>query len=383
MSQRYSVHVPFGDVSLQMGDSAAGEGASLSTIGDVLIDSVGVADLQSKGDLMAQTNAAMTLLSGSSSHIHSQGKVEIFAGGGLAPGPCGGGGPAAPSDTGAPGQAAEIATNLACNGLAGLKAAQGFQSAAAAGDTVNMVKSALDGAKAVTGVAGLATPEAGKAGAVLEAVSGYIGYASAVMSGDVGGAVSGLASVITGGAGAAGGGGADIKENATGNIAMVAGKKISGTAPLGIDSKTPAKYEVKSLAVIDFKTISFTNFVLAKFEVKALDKIGTGSSVFEHAVKATAKIHCRSKFEVEASKITQDGKVRVTETVDVGGNTSFKNDLSVKKDVVMKKKLTVKKLTEVKGKIVVKRAVLIDGDTTAKAKTKTKKLVAKATVTFM
>ncbi|MEZ4406824.1 MAG: hypothetical protein R3A52_10150 [Polyangiales bacterium] len=393
-AQRYSVHVPFGDVSLQLGASAAGAGASLSTIGDVFIDSVGVGDYQSKGAFLAQTNAAMTLLSGASSHVHSQGKVEVFAGGGMAPGPCGGGGPAAPADTGTPGAAAEAVTNVACNALSGVKAWKDLSSAVTAaqaptesvmagfGAAAGVMKGMSDLTKAALGPTALAEKNMSKVGSGFEAASGVLGVVAGVAKGDVGSVVSGLSNVITGASGAAGGG-ADIKENATGFIKMVAGKKISGVAPFGIDSKTPAKYEVKALAVVDFATIAFSNFVLAKFEVKCIDKVATTSNTFDHAVKATVKIDCGKSFTGQAPKISQDGKVHVTKTVDVGGNTSFKAKLKVKKNTTMKDALTVKGAVTVNGKIEVFRDVTVKGTATAGAKVTTQDKVIKGRVTFM
>lgn len=393
-AQRYSVHVPFGDVSLQLGASAAGAGASLSTIGDVLIDAVGVADLQSKGAFLAQTNAAMTLLSGASSHIHSQGKVEVFAGGGMAPGPCGGGGPAGPTDSGTPGAAAEAITNLACNGLSGVKAWKDLSSAVTAaqaptesvvegfGAAAGVMKGLSDLTKAALGPTSLAEKNMSKVGSGFEAASGALGVVAGAAKGDVGSVVSGLSNMITGSAGAAGGG-ADIKENATGFIKLVAGKKISGVAPFGIDSKTPAKYEVKALAVVDFTTITFSNFVLAKFEVKTIDKVGTTSSTFDHGVKATVKIDCGATFTAKAPAIKHDGKVHVTKTADVKGDSSFKAKLKVKKDATMKDTLTVDDAVTVNGKIEVLRDVIIKGAATAGAKVTTQDKVIKGRVTFL
>lgn len=392
-AQRYSIHVPFGDVSLQLGASAAGAGASLSTIGDVFIDSVGVGDYQSKGAFLAQTNAAMTLLSGASSHVHSQGKVEVFAGGGMAPGPCGGGGPAAPADTGTPGAAAEAVTNVACNALSGVKAWKDLSSAVSSANSAEgaaegvaaaagVMKGMSDLTKAALGPTALAEKNMSKVGSGFEAASGVLGVVAGVAKGDVGSVVSGLSNAITGASGAAGGG-ADIKENATGFIKMVAGKKISGVAPFGIDSKTPAKYEVKALAVVDFTTIAFSNFVLAKFEVKCIDKVATTSNTFDHGVKATVKIECGKTFTGKAPAIKHDGKVHVTKTTDVKGDSTFMKKLKVKKDATMKNTLTVDDAVSVNGKIEVLRDVTIKGAATAGAKVTTKDKVIKGRVTFM
>ena len=112
-AQLLSVEVPFSGTALKLGSSVGGPGVSLATGGDVLVDSVGVMDIQSKAAFVAQTAAAMSMLSAAVQKIHSQGKVEMFAGGGKAPSACGPGGPVTPADAGPPGATAEKVTAIA------------------------------------------------------------------------------------------------------------------------------------------------------------------------------------------------------------------------------------------------------------------------------
>ena len=391
--QRLSVQVPFSATTLQLGDSVGGPGASLVTAQAVLLDAVGVMDIQSQADWVGQTNADMRLLSSALQRIHSQGKVEVYAGGGNKPGDCGGGTPAGQRDTGKPGAVAEVITNTACAGLSGVKAWQDLSAAATAGGQTieSAAESGATAMSALKGLADLGKAAAGpfgstKGGSVLaggfEAASGGLGALAGALRLDFGAVASGVSSMIGGGAAAAGGGGADIVERASANIKMVAGKKISGTAPLGIDFKTPGKLQVKALLVTDFTTVCFSNYALAKFEVKSLYQIKTTSSTFEIDVKTAAAIDTKT-FTGKAVLITEDGVTRVTKTLEVAQAVKLADTLTVDKDATLEGKLTVRGAAHVHGKLTVEQDVTVKTNISMNKKVKTKDYVAKSRVTFL
>ncbi len=232
--QAYNVTVPFSGTTMCFGSAAGGAGASLTTLGQVLIDAVGTMGLQSKGNFSAQTNAAMALLSQASTQQHSQGKVEIFAGGGMAPGACGSGGPASPGPNTPPAKTAEKVTEVACAATSAMKAFNDFQTnrqasrdggakyagarTTAERDAIDqevfaadlgVMKAGMDALKAGAGAAAPFASGAGKdglkvGGSMLEAGAGLAGAMAAGMKGDIGSAVSGLSGMISGGAGLAG-----------------------------------------------------------------------------------------------------------------------------------------------------------------------------------
>ena len=391
--QRLSVVVPFSGSALQLGDSVGGPGASLVTAKAVLLDSVGVMDIQSKGHFTGQTNALMLMLSGAEQKVHSGGKVEIYAGGGNDPGDCSAGAPAAAPDSGKPGAVTEIATNAACAGLSGVKAWQDLSAAVTAGSgametmkeaggaAMTIIKGLADVGKAATGP--FATEKtASVMGGLFEAGSGAAGAIGGLLKGDPGAVFSGISSMITGTSSAAGGAAADIEERATANIKMIAGKKISGIAPYGIDFKTPGKFQVKALLVTDFTTITFSNYALAKFEVKSLYQIKTTSAKFEIDAKAAAKI-TTEKFTGKSTLITQDGVTHVKKTLAVTGDVTLKDTLTVYKDSKLNAKLTVKGEAHIFGKLTVEQDVTVKSNVSSNKKVKTKDFVAKARVTFL
>ena len=343
-AQLLSVQVPFTETGLQMGSSVGGPGVSLATAGDVLIDSVGVMDIQSMGAFVGQTSAAMSMLSASVQKIHSQGKVEIFAGGGKAPSACGPSGPATPPDAGPPGATGENITGMACAALSGISAGFGLDDA-------------------FTPRLAIAAP------GLVAQVPAEVEEGVALF--DAGAAV----------AAAGGGGGPDIEERASGNIKMVAGKKISGVAPAIISSKTPGKFEVKALAVTDFTTVLFTNFALAKCEVKALDAFKTTSAIFE--IEADVAVEIKTKnFKGKAKLITMDGHTKVTESMEVMGMTTCNADLHVERDAKLTGKLNVTGKTEVKGTLTVKKNTKVTSTATIDGDVKTDTAEFKSSVTF-
>lgn len=346
-AQLLSVHVPHTTTNFQMGSSVGGPGVSLATAGDVLIDSVGVMDIQSKGAFVGQTSAAMAMLSASAQKIHSQAKVELFAGGGKSPGACGPSGPVTPPDAGPPGATMEKVTGAACAALSLTSAGYGLKDAF----SPNLA---------------IAAPGVG-AKAIAVVVAGIAG---------AGGVAAGAAA-----AGAGGGGGPDIEERAATNIKMIAGKKISGIAPAMISSKTPGIFEVKALLVTDFTTTLFTNFALAKFEVKSLDAFKTTSSVFEVEADSTVEIKTKD-FKGKAALITMDGDTKVTKVMDVEKKTTLKDDVEVERNALMRDKLTVKGKAEVKGTLTVKKNTTISSTATVDGDVKTKTVVFKSRVTL-
>jgi len=358
-AQRLSIHVPFSNTLLQMGDSVGGPGVSLSTANDVLLDCVGVMDVQSKGQFVAQTNAVLMMLSAATQKIHSQGKVEVYAGGGKNPGPCGTGSPAGAPETGAPGAVTEKVTGLACAALSGVSASYGVSDAKEAGT----------GMAIALGVAGIAA--AGGVGAVAKV---FMSPKTKPPPGETHGVVANAIRIAFGG-------GADIEERASANIKMVAGKKISGIAPLMITAKTLGKYEVKALLVTDFTTTLFSNFALAKFEVKALDVFKTTSIMFDVQGDVATNINTL-KFTGKSEAITMNGVTHVTGTMDVTDKTTCDADLLVERNAMLKGKIKVHGYTRIKGKLTVKRDVMVKSNITVDGDTKTEKLELKSSVTF-
>jgi len=321
---------------------------SLATAGDVLVDSVGVMDIQSLGAFVGQTSAALSMLSASLQKIHTQAGVELFAGGGKSPSSCGPGGPVTAPDAGPPGAAMEKVTGLACAALSVTSASYGLKDAF--GPDLFINAPGLKEKAIAVGIAGIAA--FGTKGAV---------------------------SAAAGGGG--GGGGTDIVERASANIKMIAGKKISGIAPAMISHKTPGLWEVKALLVTDFTTTLFSNFALAKFEVKALDTFKTTSTHFEVEADATVDIKT-AKFKGKSNTITMDGHTKVTKVTDVKGKTTWKDDVDVERNALLRGKLTVLKKTEIIGTVTVKKKTTIKSNTTVDGDVKTKTVVFKSRVTL-
>ena len=96
-AQTYRAEVPFSGSALQLGSgsSAGGAGAALTTGGNIFIGATGKITLQSLAAFTGQTTSAMGLYAKAGVTAHSQDRFEIYAGGGVAPGACGSGGPAA------------------------------------------------------------------------------------------------------------------------------------------------------------------------------------------------------------------------------------------------------------------------------------------------
>lgn len=423
-SQAYNVTVPYSGTTMCFGSAAGGAGASLTTLGQVLIDAVGTMGLQSKGNFSAQTNAAMALLSAASTQAHSQGKVEIFAGGGMAPGACGSGAPATPGPNAPPAKTAEKVTEVACAAASLAKTYNDFktnmdssksadEAYSAARDTAAREAAAAEGFAAELGImksgldvlktgAGLGatfssdgTKDAAKvAGGMIEAGAGFAGTMAGALKGDLGSVVSGLSGMLSGSAGAAaaaaaatGGGGVDIEERASGNIKMVSASKITGTAPIGIDFKTANKFSVTAALVVDFTTITWGTFAAAKFEVKSMGAVKTASSTLEMKAKATGKITCGTSLTAKATIVTIDGDTTVTKTLTVkkdthlkakllvDNNTKMKGELLVEKKTTLKNVLTVHSRTTLKANMTAEKSIVVKNDATVKGKLRAKDLV--------
>lgn len=346
-AQLLSVEVPFSSTGLKLGSSVGGPGASLATAGSVLFDSVGVMDIQSQGAFVGQTSAALSMLSAAEQMIHSQAKVELFAGGGISPTSCGPSGPVTAPDAGPPGATTEKVTGLVCAALSATSAGYDLKDAFAPNLAIEAPTAT---AKAIgVGVAGIA------------AFGGF--------------------SAVKAAAGGGGGGGPDIEERSATNIKMIAGKKIAGVAPAMISHKTPGLYEVKALLVTDFTTTLFSNFALAKFEVKSLDAFKTTSTKFEVEADAAVVIDTKD-FKGKAKLITMDGHTKVTKVTEVKEKTTLKDDVQVDRNALLKGKLFVKGKTEVKGTLTVSRNTKIKQNTTVDGDVKTKVLEFKSRVTL-
>lgn len=356
-AQTWAVTVPHSSGQMAFGRCAAGNGASLTTVGSALVDAVGTLTLQAKGDLTAQTNAVLTWLSQSGTQAHSQAKVEVFAGGGMAPGDCGGGIPAPSTSATMPAETTEKAVNLglsaACLSRNAMELkAWGASGAGAVVQGADAVKNVLEGVSTATG----STTASGLA-AGAEGVSAVASAASGDLAGIAWGAGT-AASAAAGGA-SAGGGGSDIEQRATANIKMVAGKKISAVALAGFDYKTLNKFGVTAGLVVDFTTIMWSAYCLLKWEVKSMGTVKTAETLMDIKAKKEGKMNStasltfkapfikyQGKLEVSASKkatghLKVNGDVELRDTLQVDGTSFLKAKLHVQKDVTLKQTLTV------------------------------------------
>jgi hypothetical protein len=171
-AQFYRAEVPFSESKLELGSasSAGGVGASITTKGNVFVGATGKLGLQSVGAFTGQTKATMGLYAAAGVNAHSQDKFEIYAGGGVAPGDCGSGGPAGSAGTTKPAEAAEKWTNVGCNVLGVAKAAN---------DLANTVKGFKKGTDLLTDTKMLTDVASGLKSATDIAGKGYAAYAGA------------------------------------------------------------------------------------------------------------------------------------------------------------------------------------------------------------
>lgn len=350
-AQTWAVTVPHSSGQMAFGRCAAGNGASLTTVGSALVDAVGTLTLQAKGDLTAQTNAVLTWLSQSGTQAHSQAKVEVYAGGGMAPGDCGGGIPAPSTSATMPAETTEKAVNLglsaACLSRNAMElGAWGASGAGAVVQGADAVKNVLEGVSTATG-----STAAGGAAAVAEGVSGV----AAMASGDLAGAAWGAGTVGSAAAGgaSAGGGGSDIEQRATANIKMVAGKKISAVALAGFDYKTLNKFGVTAGLVVDFTTIMWSAYCLLKWEVKSMGTVKTAETLMDIKAKKEGKMNSTASLTFKAPFIKYVGKLEVTKTAKVEKDVELKDTLLVDQAAHLKSTLRVQKNLTIKQTLTV------------------------------
>lgn len=373
--QAYRISVPFSSTHLILGKSTGGPGASLTTLGNVLVDSKGTMGLQSAGAFSAQTKAGMQLLSQAGTQAHSQAKIEIFAGGGLAPGPCGSGGPAASSDTGTPGATAERIVQGATAVVSGAVAVFDGISAANEGNRLGVIKAGLDIAKSGVDAFGAASggdfsSSTNVLGAASAGVSIGSSIADAINNRDIPSAIDAITSTLSSATDAVEPfvpGSTDIEERAADNIKLVAGRKISGTAALGVEFKTANKFSVSAAAAAEFTTIAFSVAAALKAEIKAIAKIAGktfGKIEFDDSIGEWKN---KAKLDLKAPTVTVDGKMVVTKNsylqarltvrqktqlrdeLEVFNKTHLKNELKVDKETQLMDKLTVKKHTKMEA----------------------------------
>lgn len=389
-AQTYRAEVPFSGSALQLGSasSAGGAGASLTTGGNVFIGATGKLGMQCIGAFTGQTNATMGLYAATGVTAHSQDKFEVYAGGGVAPGACGSGGPAGSAGTTKPAEAAEKWTNVACNALGVVKGANDLRNAVSgwkggASDWLAAGKGVVDvlgkGTAAVMGAVGTdkdtaktTTKIADSTSSVLNVLGGIaklkddpVGALSSIiaggasLSGALGGTgvlnpdgpvpgSTGAAGSVPGAAPAAAGGPLDIEKRAAAKIHQCSNIKITGNAPEGIDWKVGGAYLVNSIAVVDFATTNWGAFAAAIFKVRAVALVDVKCRRFD--MKALAKGTVKTKVTtITASTLSLlDGVTKVTETLTVLKHSTLHDELHADdtgKKTLVKGNLTVKKDT--------------------------------------
>ncbi len=375
-AQTFAVSVPHASSQLALGRCACPNGASLTTVGSVLVDAAGALTAQCDKGLVAQTNAAMSWLSAAGTQVHSAKGVTIYAGGGVAPGACGAGMPAASAGKSKPGDTTEKVVNATLAAASIAKAVLELKDAAEeiheatgvaktiakvafAGGVVDASKEATEGGNAALELIkkgkkkkeGSEEKEgeekeeeegggAEKVASGLETGAGAIGAITALASGDVAGSLASIAGLASGIAGFAGG--SDLEERAASEIKMVAGMMISSSAAIGFEYKTLGKFGVTAGALTSFTTVVWKAFCLLKFEVKAGAKVEMTTKVVDIKAKAAAKMDAKAALTFKSPKIEYESKLEVTKTLTVDGKTQV-NSLEVKKRSDLEGKLTVEK----------------------------------------
>jgi hypothetical protein len=403
--QVYCAEVPFSGTALTLGAaaSAGGAGASLTTGGNVFVGATGTLALQSMGVFTGQTKATMGLYAAAGVTAHAQDKFEIYAGGGLAPGACGSGGPAGTKKTGKPGEAAEKWTGVACNVLGVVKGLNDLRNAhagwkGAASDYATAAKGVTDvlnkGAAVGMAVAGTDKDTAktvGKWGDTTSGVLGAIGGLTKMKEDPVGAlssVLSGLSSVsgaqggtgflnaekpVKGAAGAAppgaaGAGPLSIEKRAAAKIHQSCNVKVTGNAPEGIDWKVGGAYIVNAVTAVDFATTNWGAFAAYQFKVRAVGLIDVKCRRFEMKALASGTVKTLVTTVTASSKSVLDGDTKVTQTFtvlkhttlhdalhadDTGKATVVKGNLTVKKDATHQDDAKLHKLCKLKGDVTV------------------------------
>lgn len=407
--QSAALNVPNGSTSLQLGACAAGTGASLTTQCDVLVDAHGVANLQSAGALTVQTNAGLDILSTSGTKVHTPAKVEIFAGGGKAPGACGTGAPAAPTDGGAPGQRGEGITDLTTglfsiatglqdgrealagedtflNGMGFLSAGLGIYSAGVGGGGSAATALGVDPDNQSVKDVGTISKVGGYSGASLGGLKSIAEVVAAVKSRDVAAGLDAGLSLLGSGLGvysAEGAGGVDIEERASGNIKMVAGNSISGSAPLGISFKTATAFSVAATVQAKFETLVFAVTAGVKagitgwgiVSLKSLAKISSEAPLF--TINAAKFEHTGASFKVQAPYVEFDswntimtGNAIIQSNIRVEGTAAFHKAATFSEQVKMAKNVRIQGDQSVRGNVNVGGGIKTKTDLIANGKVK-------------
>jgi hypothetical protein len=393
--QAYNVSVPYSGTSLTFGSASGGAGASLVTLGQVLVDAVATMTLQSKGAFLAQTNSGMQWLADAGIKAHTPKGVEIIAGGGSAPGPCGCGGPATPGGRVDPTSAAQDLVNQVTMGTSLAKTAFDGTSAIAdlsdkkdvVANIATLVKAAADATKTIKGISH--DDETKKSGARAEVGAGIAGVVSGIAKGDFGSVASGISSVVGGGGTlATSAAKTDIKEFAANDIKMVANNKISGTAMNAIDFKTANKFTVVAGLFADFTTITHSSFTVMKWEAKSA-KVKMSCKNMEWKSKVFGVIACGSTLKTSGTNVTViaplirvdsiqktkiTGPTTIKDTLTVDRDTSIHGVLATRKATTLTGNLTVSNTAtlndhlEVKEAVTLKASLVVEGDFRGKSK---------------
>ncbi len=384
--QTFAITVPHASSQLSLGRCACPDGASLTTVGSVLVDAVGTLTAQSDGAWLAQTNAAMSWLSQSKTEAHTSAGFQIYAGGGTAPGACGSGVPAASPGASKPGATTERIVNVTLSAASLARNVVNIADGSATG--LAAVAEGLDGAKNVAeGLDQAGVPGVGAAAPYLEAGSGVLGGIAGVASAgsplEALAAGLGAGATVASGAAGAAGSSTDIEERAVNEIKMVAGTLISGTAGVGFEWKTLNKFGVVAAALTSFTTTAWGAFCLLKFEVKAGYAVKAHTKLVSVHAKSEAKMVGRATLTFDSPLINYVSKLKVTQTLHVVKKTtvnslevknSKKSDLdgtlTVEKNMVIHTNLTVKKNVDAKKNAKVTKKTKAKGAASVSGKTK-------------
>lgn len=377
--QTFAITVPHASSQLALGRCACPDGASLTTVGSVLVDAAGTLTAQSDGAFLAQTNATMSWLSSVKTEAHTSAGFQIYAGGGTAPGACGAGSPASSPGATKPAETTEKAVNV---GLAAASLGRNVVDAFGADNAAGVAVQALDGLKNI-GEAGkeLGSDKAGTAAPYAETASGAVGVVAAIASGDIAGGLGALATVASGVAGIAGGS-ADIEERAVSEIKMVAGTMITASAGIGFDYKTLNKFSVTAGALTSFTTTVWGAFCLLKFEVKAIAAVKAKTAKVEVKAKKSATLDAKAQLTFNSPIIDYVSKLEVTKTLNVtqkttvqslevkntkkstiNGNLTVDKDMKIHQDLTVVKDLDAKKDAKVQKKTKGKGPASVGGTT--------------------
>ncbi len=379
--QTFAITVPHSSSQLALGRCACPDGASLTTVGSVLVDAAGTLTAQSGGPFIAQTNAAMSWLSQSSTQVHTPAGVTVYAGGGTAPGACGSGAPADSPGATKPAETTEKVVNVT---LSAASLGRNVVDAAGADNAAGVVVQALDAEKNVRELSKELGAPGGDAAPYFEAASGAVGVMAGILSGDFAGALGSAATVASGAAGAAGaaGAGADLEERAVNEIKMVAGTMITGSAGVGYDYKTLNKFGVTAGALTSFTTTTWGAFCLLKFEVKAGVAVKAKTARVSVHAKVSATMDAKAALTVISPKIDYVSKLKVTETLTVkqkttvnslevknGKTSNLDGTLTVNGNMVIEANLSLKKKMKAKAKVEFAKKIKASGAATVGGKT--------------